>query len=174
MKDRENEFMTAIAECPKCGTKYSTEKLAGHGGKIQIRCKCCAEVFSSSAGDAGTAQAGLATRVAREDSGTMLAEGKMIALAVMDGPMRGRIFRLTTPRVLLGRVGSDIVIDDPEVSRKHCVLEVSGTSAVLVDLETTNGTYVNGKRVQKHRLQHLSEFRIGSNTFMFSVTDKHN
>jgi FHA domain len=163
--------MSAITECPKCGTKYSTEKLVG---QVQIRCKVCSGVFSSTGGGGGGSQAALATQLAREDAGPSLAEGKMIALAVMDGPMRGKIFRITTPRVVIGRTGSDIVIDDPEVSRKHCAIEVNGTSAVLVDLDTTNGTYVNGKRIQKHRLQHLSEFRIGSNTFMFSVTDKHN
>lgn len=164
--------MGVIVECPKCHTKYSLDNASSQ--ERRVRCKTCAGVFIVASGQTSLLQSGLeATKLSTQETGVMLPEGKFVALSAMDGPLRGRVFRLTIPRVVLGRSGSDIVVDDPEVSRRHCVLEVSGTSAVLVDLETTNGTYVNGKKVQRHHLQHLSEFRIGSTTFMFSVTDKY-
>lgn len=61
---------------------------------------------------------------------------------------------------------------DPEVSRKHCVLEVYDSTATLTDLGTTNGTFMEGKRIQSCQLKHLSKLRIGATTLLFTVTDK--
>ena len=63
-------------------------------------------------------------------------------------------------------------MDDPEISRKHCALEVQGIIARLIDLGSRNGTFVNEKRVEMSELQNLSEFHIGRNTFLFTITDK--
>src|SRR5207302_5781426 len=94
-----------------------------------------------------------------------------VAVAVIEGPARGQVFRLSKARVVLGRSGADIVLYDPEVSRKHCAIEVHGSTATLIDLQTTNGTFVAGKSIQKCRLQHLSKFRVGATTLLFTVTD---
>lgn len=51
------------------------------------------------------------------------------------------------PRFVLGRVGSDIVLDNPVVSRLHAVIERAGQGHVLRDLGAMNGTYVDGRRV---------------------------
>ncbi|MEE8201759.1 MAG: FHA domain-containing protein, partial [Candidatus Acidoferrales bacterium] len=66
----------------------------------------------------------------------------------------------------------DIVVEDPEISRKHCALEVHGNSALLVDLGSTNGTFIEGQRIETHELEHLAEFRIGATTLMFTVSQK--
>ena len=94
-----------------------------------------------------------------------------VAVAVIEGPARGQVFRLSKARVVLGRSGADIVLYDPEVSRKHCAIEVHGSTATLIDLQTTNGTFVAGKSIQKCQLQHLSKFRIGATSLLFTVTD---
>ena len=60
---------------------------------------------------------------------------------------------------------------DPEVSRKHCAIEVHGSTAALIDLGATNGTFVAGKSIQSCQLRNLSKFRIGSTTLLFTVTD---
>ena len=52
-----------------------------------------------------------------------------VAVAVIEGPARGQVFRLSKARVVLGRSGADIVLYDPEVSRKHCAIEVHGSTA---------------------------------------------
>jgi pSer/pThr/pTyr-binding forkhead associated (FHA) protein len=91
-------------------------------------------------------------------------------LAVTSGPMLGHVFRLTKPKVIVGRAEADVQLDDPEVSRRHCVVEVRGIAATLTDLETTNGTAVDGQRIQSAELRHLSEFQLGSTTLMFTVT----
>jgi pSer/pThr/pTyr-binding forkhead associated (FHA) protein len=101
-----------------------------------------------------------------------LDQNKVISLVVIDGPFKGQVFPVTKPRLLLGRSEADIVLDDSEISRKHCVLEVHGSSAVLSDLGSTNGTFVDDEKIETHQLQHMSEFRLGSTVVMFSARAK--
>jgi hypothetical protein len=62
---------------------------------------------------------------------------------------------LDAPRVLVGRTpDNDLSIPTRYVSRHHVLLLRQGRSAVLVDLDSTNGTYVNAERVDKHVLVH--------------------
>ncbi len=97
---------------------------------------------------------------------------RVVALSVTHGPMKGSVFHLTKARNVLGRAGSDIVITDPQISRRHCAVEVHEDEerARLVDLDSTNGTYVEEKKIKTCELDHLSEFRIGSTTLLFTVT----
>ncbi len=63
-------------------------------------------------------------------------------------------------------------INDPEVSRQHCAVEVKGEVIRLRDLDSTNGTYINDERVRAAELAHLSEFRIGSTVVRVTITPK--
>jgi len=47
---------------------------------------------------------------------------------------------------------SDIFLVDPSVSRNHATIELKGHEAVVKDLGSTNGTFVNGERVESHRV----------------------
>jgi pSer/pThr/pTyr-binding forkhead associated (FHA) protein len=98
--------------------------------------------------------------------------GKVVSLLVIDGPLKGKVFPVIKPRVLLGRGETDIVLEDSEISRKHCAVEVRGASALLVDLDSTNGTFVDDQRIETSQLEHMSEFRIGSTVMMFSARAK--
>src|SRR5229473_2683811 len=53
-------------------------------------------------------------------------------------------------RVTLGRKGADIPLNDPEISRHHCLLEVRDTHINLKDLDSTNGTYYDEERSEEH------------------------
>lgn len=99
-----------------------------------------------------------------------LPRDKRYSLAVIQGPATGSIFQIGRARVTLGRAGADIVIDDPEASRLHCQLEILGDHAVLKDLESTNGTFVDADRIDQHTLFNQGEFRIGSHVLMFIIT----
>ena len=67
----------------------------------------------------------------------------------------------------LGRgADADIRIDDPGVSRHHCDI-VIGTDAVLRDLGSTNGTYVDGVQVSEKVLRDGSVIRLGSTSLTF-------
>lgn len=165
-----------IAQCPSCGTRYTLDdrQLAGRA-RVQGRCAKCHTSFTVTAPPkVQTTAAELevsTTRVSKPGPPLELPAGKKVALSITGGPSQGRVFRLTRSRVVLGREDADIVLDDPSVSKKHCVLEVHGKSATLVDLDTTNGTFVDDQRIEACELDHLSEFRIGATTLLFSVTE---
>lgn len=61
---------------------------------------------------------------------------------------------------------TDIRIDDPGVSRHHCEI-VLGTDVVLRDLNSTNGTWVNGERVSELVLTDGTSFQLGGTTLVF-------
>src|SRR5918997_24318 len=62
-------------------------------------------------------------------------------------PMEGREVE-PTPDAVIGREGTDIVLADPEVSRRHAAIRAHGEGIAIEDLGSTNGTYVNDQRVQ--------------------------
>ena len=69
---------------------------------------------------------------------------------------------LTKDRTSLGRRPyNDIVIDNLAVSGEHAVFQMSGNEVYLEDLNSTNGTYVNGKAVKKQLLQNADTVEIG-------------
>ena len=77
-------------------------------------------------------------------------------LVVRAGPNPGKIYELTQDVLIVGRdIGNQIVINDPEISRKHAQLKAQGGSYVIEDLGSTNGTFVNGQRLMgPHLLRH--------------------
>ena len=93
-----------------------------------------------------------------------------LSLLLTDGALKGMSFPIQKSQVVIGRTAGDIVIEDSKISRMHCVVEVHGRSALLVDLDSGNGTFVNGKKIVSCELDHMSEFRIGKTTVMFVVS----
>jgi pSer/pThr/pTyr-binding forkhead associated (FHA) protein len=91
---------------------------------------------------------------------------------VTHGTLKGNVYPVSKPRVILGRSGADIVVDDAEVSRQHCALKISGSGALLTDLGSTNGTFVKNERIRTCTLQHLDEFRIGTTTLVLTLMPK--
>src|ERR1700712_4057607 len=76
--------------------------------------------------------------------------------------------QLTKDRTTLGRRPyNDIVIDNLAVSGEHAVLQMSGNEVYLEDLNSTNGTYVNGKAVKKKLLQNSDTVEIGKYKIKF-------
>jgi pSer/pThr/pTyr-binding forkhead associated (FHA) protein len=70
--------------------------------------------------------------------------------------------QLTKDRTSLGRRPyNDIVIDNLAVSGEHAVLQMTGNEVYLEDLNSTNGTYVNGKAIKKRLLQNSDLVEIG-------------
>lgn len=69
-------------------------------------------------------------------------------LAIRSGPNAGRVFNLDRNELFIGRdTTNDIVISDPEVSRRHARLFLQGANYVIEDLGSTNGTAVGGQRL---------------------------
>lgn len=101
-----------------------------------------------------------------------LPDWERLSLACIAGPEAGRIFEIEKARVVIGRAGSDVLLNDPECSRNHAAIEVSDDKVFLVDLGSTNGTYVSDKRIAQAELENRSEFDVGSSTLMLIRTRK--
>ena len=70
--------------------------------------------------------------------------------------------QITKDKTTLGRRPyNDIVIDNLAVSGEHALLQMSGSEVYLEDLNSTNGTYINGKPVRKQLLRHGDQIEIG-------------
>lgn len=82
---------------------------------------------------------------------------------------------LDQPRISLGRAPSnDIHLDDGTVSGKHAVFHVLGKDIFVEDMESTNGTLVNGQRVRRRQLRHGDLLRIGQHEIKFMDEVTHN
>lgn len=86
----------------------------------------------------------------------------MPSLIVIQGPDRGRRIELQGEKVVVGRdVQCDVRLHDTEVSRRHAEFHFSDNEAEIVDLKSSNGTFVNGKRVERQHLQHGDRLLLG-------------
>lgn len=69
-------------------------------------------------------------------------------LVMRSGPSVGKEYPLDKNEMFIGRdLSNDVVINDPEISRRHSRLFTQGNTYVLEDLGSTNGTFVNGQRL---------------------------
>lgn len=69
-------------------------------------------------------------------------------LVMRSGPSVGKVYPLEKNELFVGRdLSNEVVINDPEISRRHSRLYMQGNSFVVEDLGSTNGTFVNGQRL---------------------------
>jgi len=79
-----------------------------------------------------------------------------------------REVQLTKDRTTVGRRPyNDIVIDNLAVSGEHAVLQMSGADVFLEDLNSTNGTFINGRSIKKQQLQSGDTVEIGKYKIKF-------
>ncbi|GAB1819685.1 FhaA domain-containing protein [Herbidospora sp. RD11066] len=91
-----------------------------------------------------------------------------LLVSTQDDPQGQRSYELTTPVTLLGRgTDCDLRLVDPGVSRHHAELRVEGQQVVLVDLGSTNGTFVNGQPVRRIEMQDGTRVTLGRTTLVF-------
>jgi pSer/pThr/pTyr-binding forkhead associated (FHA) protein len=96
----------------------------------------------------------------------------MALLVGMSADVKGRRFEIERDEVKIGRrQDNDIVINDPSVSSHHCCIVRSDRKYGIRDLESTNGTRVNGAAVAEQRLAPKDIVQIGSVEFMFDGED---
>ncbi len=94
-------------------------------------------------------------------------------LIVLAGPLKGKIFDLTDDEVLFGRESSSrISLADLSTSRRHCKIQRDADGFVLTDLDSFNGTVVNGLPIKERRLEHGDRITVGSSHFLFQLHDQ--
>lgn len=98
----------------------------------------------------------------------------VLRLEATEGPLSGESYPVFVGRVRLGKSPSPegaatvMALADPFMSRSHAAIEAGTGGAVLVDLGSTNGTFVNGSRVDRAILQNGDEVRMGRTTLRVS------
>jgi len=93
-------------------------------------------------------------------------------LLVLSGPLKDSIIPLSEGEVTIGREASNgIAIVDPSVSRKHCQLSAQDGRFRVRDLDSRNGTLVNGAAIEQRDLQHGDEIAAGDSSFLFLLED---
>jgi len=79
--------------------------------------------------------------------------------------------QITKDKTIGRRPYNDIVIDNLAVSGEHAVLQMAGQDVFIEDLNSTNGTYINGKAVKRQLLQHNDTIEIGKYKIKYLVSD---
>lgn len=94
-------------------------------------------------------------------------------LVVVDGPNRGKKLTLNKNLIKIGkRETNDLVIIDKTVSREHVEIEYAADSFLLRDLDSTNGTFLNGSRVKEAYLSPGDLIKCGNTTLEFVAFDE--
>lgn len=96
--------------------------------------------------------------------------GTTARLAILNGGFEGMTYDLTTEEIVIGRnPTTDITLLDEGISREHAVIhyDADAPGYVIEDLQSTNGTRVNGKRVRSAPLSEGDEIQIGQTLFRF-------
>jgi hypothetical protein len=125
------------------------------------------ELKEASQGDLGATRVYSAARVQEAVEEPGVAQKPISrALLILDG----KRFVIDRPRATVGRSQRcDYVLADPNVSRRHFELQLRGSDWFLVDLDSTNGVVVNGKRVKSSRLSPGDEILVGTSNLKFDV-----
>ncbi len=96
--------------------------------------------------------------------------GTTARLEILNGGFEGMTYDLTAEEIVIGRnPTTDITLLDEGISREHAVIhyDADAPGYVIEDLQSTNGTRVNGKRVRSAPLSEGDEIQIGQTMFRF-------
>jgi hypothetical protein len=87
----------------------------------------------------------------------------MPKLQIQSGVLEGKVYDLIEERITMGRALDNMIrLEDGTVSHHHAMLLMEGTEYKLRDLNSTNGTRVNGMRIVETKLHHGDQVRLGS------------
>jgi pSer/pThr/pTyr-binding forkhead associated (FHA) protein len=89
------------------------------------------------------------------------------------GPEQVREYAIDQPEFLIGRATDcNLRLRGPAISRHHCIIRLSADEATLVDLGSSNGSYINGKRVVSQAALHSGDvLRLGERDFLVDLGD---
>lgn len=180
--------------CPNCGARlFVDDAQLAEQHPAKVKCWMCAQNVSfrdpvaSEEGpptivistakpleQARAAASRLDANSAPETTSLVLPQNQTIRISVISGTSAGLEADLSRPLETIGRLGggADIEIDDAEVSRLHCSIEVRDRAILLHDLSSMNGTFIGDARVMAGRLEHQSTFRIGTTVLQVNILPK--
>jgi hypothetical protein len=144
----------AWRDCPRCTGRRARDEVVGRGMTDQ------------------TVMLGASPVAPPDPVPQQQAAPKWVALLTASaGPLTGRDFQVTPGRWRFGRSPSaegdaqPVAVPDPGMSRNHFALEAGVAAVVLKDLGSTNGTFVDGARIERHILRDGDQIRAGDTIF---------
>lgn len=94
-----------------------------------------------------------------------------IEIKILSGKMKDKILKFQKSSIIIGRVDTDVMLDDLDASRNHALIEVlSKKNIFLKDLDSTNGTFLNGKKISVERLKDGDQIEIGNTKIQVFVS----
>jgi len=168
-------------QCPGCKAVLNVDE-ESYQEKVLLQCPECLYVFLSETGeglsvtDEGPEAPGDATLLTSDfppgpDSREFQWNVPGASITVIEGDNQGIHRKLKDDRLVVGRKGADLAIDDKAISRNHCELIKRESGWWIKDIESTNGTFVNNKKIEEARLHHLDEIRVGKTILLFAETE---
>ena len=148
--------------CPECG--FANADGANY-------CQRCGAFLGGAEAPAGantaTYRVGETGEIEELELSDVVARGAALVIRA-GGGRAGESFPLEGDRLSVGRrPDSDIFLDDVTVSRDHAILVHRGSDYYLDDCGSLNGTYVNRRRIESHRLVDGDELQIGKYKLAF-------
>jgi pSer/pThr/pTyr-binding forkhead associated (FHA) protein len=100
-------------------------------------------------------------------------QGGQPRLTVVEGESTGKSFEITKEYTHLGRVeNNEITLPSPAISSRHCMFITSGNDVIVRDLNSSNGTFVNGQQITEVILQLGDLIQVGPVVLKFESTVK--
>jgi len=97
----------------------------------------------------------------------------LITLRILDGSDRGRVYEQLAAPITIGREeGNTIQLNDERVSRYHVKIQEDHEKLVLTDLESTNGTKVNGEDIQLRILRFGDMITVGRSVLLYGTREE--
>ena len=96
-------------------------------------------------------------------------------LVAINGSLKGSTFPLNEAQISIGRESaSSVSLSHNSVSRRHCLIKRNGDEFTICDLDSFNGTFVNGVPVKEQTLVHADQIKIGSIALLFLIGESEN
>ncbi len=87
------------------------------------------------------------------------------ALQLLHGERAGEVLPVLANSITIGRSSGEILLEDTEVSGKHCSVQMNSGELIIVDHASRNGTFLNGRRVERNRLRAGDTVQVGQISF---------
>src|SRR5262245_2828924 len=98
---------------------------------------------------------------------------RTVTFLVLEGVDKGRVFKDLPIPVTIGREEGNVLrLNDERVSRYHAKIQIEDSDVIVTDLDSTNGTRVNGATVQIRRLRPGDQVSIGRSMLLFGTMDE--
>src|SRR5215208_3884337 len=98
---------------------------------------------------------------------------RTVTFLVLEGVDKGRVYKDLPIPVTIGREeGNGLRLNDERVSRWHAKIQAEDGDVILTDLDSTNGTRVNGSTVQIRRLRAGDQVSIGRTMLLFGTMEE--